>query len=116
MTTTTLALAERYFTAWEAADPEALRALLADDVTFRGPLGTADGADDCVAGLVGMTRILERIDVRARVADGDDVITFFDLHTRVADPTPTANWMHVAGGRIASIRVTFDPRGILAAS
>jgi hypothetical protein len=26
------------------------------------------------------------------------------------DPLPTVNWRHVAGGKIAWIRVTFDPR------
>jgi len=109
------ALAEAYFPAWSARDGERLRGLLADDVTFRGPLGSADGAQECVDGLMGMAQILERIEVVARVASGDDVITWFDLHTRVADPATTANWMHVVDGSIASIRVTFDPRGILAA-
>jgi ketosteroid isomerase-like protein len=109
-------LAETYFRAWQDRDAAALLGILDDDATFRGPLGTADDADSCVAGLLGMAQVLDRVEVRAMVADGDDVITFFDLHTTVADPAPTANWMHVEGGRIAAIRVTFDPRGILAAA
>jgi ketosteroid isomerase-like protein len=32
------AVAERYFAAWKANDWEMLRGLLADDVSFRGPL------------------------------------------------------------------------------
>jgi hypothetical protein len=43
------------------------------------------------------------------------VITWFDLHTTVAEPAPTANWMRVEDGLITEIRVAFDPRGILAA-
>jgi len=31
--------------------------------------------------------------------DGPDVVTWFDLHTSVADPIPTANWSHVEDGR-----------------
>ncbi|MFH8471700.1 hypothetical protein [Streptomyces sp. NPDC018000] len=31
-----------------------------------------------------------------------------------AEEAPTANWMHVEDGKIARIRVTFDPRGLLA--
>jgi hypothetical protein len=44
------------------------------------------------------------------------VLTWYDLHTRVASPAPTANWSHVEDGKIARIRVTFDPREILAGS
>lgn len=108
-------IAQTYFRAWQDRDGETLRSLLADDATFRGPLGAADGAEECVAGLIGMGQVLDRVEVRAMVADGDDVITFFDLHTTVADPTPTANWTHVEDGVITTIRVAFDPRAILAA-
>jgi ketosteroid isomerase-like protein len=108
-------IAAAYFDAWQARDFDRLRELLADDVTFVGTLGTADGAEECVAGLRGMAKILDRIEVHTRVADEHDVITWFDLHTTVAAPAPTANWMHVANHKITAIRVTFDPRGILAA-
>jgi ketosteroid isomerase-like protein len=110
-------LAETYFRSWVDGDWDALRAVLADDATFRGPLGTADGADACLAGLRGMREhLLTDVVVRHRFVDGDDVLTWFDLHTSVAPPAPTANWMSVAGGRIAAIRVTFDPRAVLAGS
>jgi hypothetical protein len=33
------------FDAWRAHDPTTLRALIADDATFGGPLGHADNAD-----------------------------------------------------------------------
>ncbi len=110
------AVAERYFTAWQAQDEDTLRDILAADVTFAGPLGQAEGREDCIAGLMGMLAIVTDIDVTLQVADGDDVITWFDLHTTLAPPTPTANWSHVENGRISRIRVTFDPRPILAGS
>jgi len=108
-------LAERYFRAWQEEDANALAEVLAEDVSFRGPLGTADGQQECIQGLLGMRRIVTDIRVQTRVADGTDVITWFDLHTTVAPPVPTANWSHVQDGRIAHIRVAFDPREILAA-
>ncbi|MFJ4189557.1 nuclear transport factor 2 family protein [Kitasatospora sp. NPDC089509] len=116
MTTTKSAreLAETYFTAWEAGDFDTLRGLLAEDVDFVGALGTATGIDEALGGLRGLGQVLEKIDVKVRVADGDDVITWFELCTSVAPPAPTANWMHVENGKIARIRVTFDPRGLLA--
>lgn len=109
-------IAAAYFGAWQERDFGRLHGLLAEDVTFTGTLGTADGAGECVAGLRGMAKILDRIEVHARVASEHDVITWFDLHTTVAAPAPTANWMHVEDGKITAIRVTFDPRAILAAA
>jgi ketosteroid isomerase-like protein len=107
--------ADTYFRSWLAGDFTTLRGVLVDDATFRGPLGTADDADSCLAGLRGMHAILRDISVIKRFVDGPDVLTWFELHTTVAPPAPTANWMHVEGGRITAIRVTFDPRALLAA-
>jgi hypothetical protein len=109
-------LASRYFTAWQARDEQALSEILAEDVTFRGPLGTANGRTECIAGLMGMLGIVTAIEVEARVADDHDVITWFDLHTTAAAPAPTANWSHVEDGQINRIRVAFDPRGIVGAT
>ena len=107
--------ARTYIDAWRAHDFDRLRTVLADDVTFRGPLGTADNADEAIAGLRGMAEnIMTDIDVKVMAADGPDVVTWFDLHSAVADPVPTVNWSHVENGRITRIRVTFDPRPLLA--
>lgn len=108
-----ISLATRYFAAWQARDEAALAEILAEDVTFSGPLGTADGRAECIAGLMGMLGIVTSIEVKARVGAGSDVITWFDLHTTVAPPAPTANWSHIEDGQIARIQVTFDPRGIV---
>ncbi|MEW2063743.1 nuclear transport factor 2 family protein [Streptomyces sp. NPDC007002] len=113
-TRTARELAETYFTAWEAGDLDTVRGVLAEDVGFVGTLGTASGADEALGGLKGLGRVLEKIDVKVRVAEGDEVITWFDLHTSVAPPTPTVNWMHVEDGKVTQIRVTFDPRALLA--
>jgi ketosteroid isomerase-like protein len=108
------ALATTYVAAWQEHDWARLRSILADDVTFRGPLGRADSADECIAGLRAMARTLDHIDVRARLSDDTQVITWFDLYSTIAPPTPTANWTRVRDGKITSIRVAFDPRAILA--
>ncbi|MGB8408117.1 MAG: nuclear transport factor 2 family protein [Mycobacterium sp.] len=105
-------IAEKYFAAWKSGNTDQLRELLAEDVDFVGALATAQGAEDCINGLVGMRSILTDIEVHARIADANDVITWFDLHTSVAPPTATANWTHVEDGKIKRIRVTFDPRAI----
>ena len=103
--------ARTYMDAWRARDFDRLRTVLADDVTFRGPLGTADGADECIAGLRGMAeKVMKDVDVKLMAVDGGDVLTWFELHTAVAHPIPTVNWSSVENGLITRIRVTFDPR------
>lgn len=99
-----------YFGAWRAKDFDTLRSVLADDVSFVGPLGRADSADSCRQGIEALSRIVTDVVVQKRFVDGPDVLTWFDLHTTVALPAPVANWSHVEGGRITRIRVTFDAR------
>jgi len=108
------ALATAYFRAWKAHDADALRALLADDATFDGPLGTAGDADEMAAAIQGLFAITTDVVVQVMAADGGDVITWFDLHTTVAPPTPVANWSQVSDGKIARVRATFDPRALVA--
>jgi hypothetical protein len=112
----TKALARTYLESWQARDFDRLRSVLADDVTFHGVLGVAAGADECIAGLRGMAEnVMTDLDIQVMVADGPDVLTWFDLHTATTEPLPTVNWSHVENGRIARIRVTFDPRPLFAA-
>jgi ketosteroid isomerase-like protein len=108
----TAAAAATYFEAWRDRDFERLRSVLADDVDFAGPLAAVTGADDCLKGLQGMSRIMTGIDIRKVFVDGPDVLTWFELSTRIADPVPVANWMHIENGKITRIRVAFDARGI----
>ena len=109
-TATTRAAVRTYFDAWRAGDFDRLRAVLDPDVDFVGVMGTAHGIDECIAGLRGMSEHLMRdLVLHARVVDGADAITWFDLVTDNAS-LPTANWSHVENGLITRIRVTFDPR------
>jgi hypothetical protein len=108
------ALAAAYFRAGQAHDAGALRAVLADDATFTGPLGTASNADEMATAIQRLFAITTDVVVQIMAANGGDVITWFDLHTTVAPPTPVANWSQVRDGKIARVRVTFDPRAIVA--
>lgn len=106
--------AATYFRAWQARDFGELRTVLAEDADFEGPLGTAEGADQLLKGLEGMAGILVGIEIRKVIADGDDVMTWYDLSTSVAPAVPCANWMHFEDGKIANVRAAFDARGIAA--
>jgi hypothetical protein len=112
MTADTRSLAETYFRSWKAKDFDTLRSILADDVTFRGPMGEADGVESCLKGLAAMGGMMTDLVIRKIFVDGDDVLTWYDIHTADTPPMPTANWSHVEDGKIATIRATFDPRPI----
>ena len=104
-----------YFDAWRAHDPGALRALLADDATFAGPLGHSDNADDYAEAIGRMFAITTDIVIEKMIADDGDVLTWFELHTSVAPPAAVANWSRIEDGKIVRVRATFDPRSIIAA-
>lgn len=103
-------VAATYFSTWKAGDFATFRSVVADNVIFDGPLGHVEGGDACAQALQRMSRIVTDIVVQKRFVDGPDVLTWFDLHTSVAPPCPTANWSHVENGKITRIRVAFDPR------
>ena len=108
--------AATYFDAWLAGDFGRLRSVLADDVDFTGPMGHVTGGDDCLRGLRGLAQIMTGIEVRKVFTAGSDVLTWYDMATKVADPVPVANWMQVQDGKITRIRVAFDARGIAGGS
>ena len=110
----TRAAATTYFEAWRDRDFQRLRTVLAPDVRFVGALGAADGIDECIAGLKGLAQsIMTDLILHARVVEGRDAMTWFDLHTATTPPIPTVNWSRVEDGLITRIRVTFDPRPLL---
>jgi SnoaL-like protein len=90
--------------------------VLADGATFRGPLGTADNAEECLRGLERMSQITTDVVVKKTFVDGQDVLTWFELHTTIAPPVQVANWSRVEDGKIVRIHATFDPRPLLAGS
>jgi len=108
------AVAGEYFDAWRANDIERVRPLLQQDVEFVGALGTTRGAGETLTGLGGMFAMTEHVEVIHRWVDGPDVITWFELRTASAGPMAIVNWSHVEDGKITRIRVTFDPRPLLA--
>jgi ketosteroid isomerase-like protein len=115
MAPTTADTMQRYFDTWKAHGFDDLQALLADNVTFKGPLGTADDAASYRAGIEDISKIMTDIVIHTMAADGENVVALFDLHTTEADePVLVANWAQVgADRRIKRIRLTFDPPPIL---
>jgi hypothetical protein len=103
----------RYFESWNDHDFDTFEAQLDSGMTFTGPLGTATGPSECRRGIEGLAKLMDRAEVIAMVADGPDVITWFELHIPHTEPVPVANWARVEDGKVRRVRVTFDPRPLL---
>jgi hypothetical protein len=61
-----------------------------------------------------MFAMTKQVEVVHRWIDGPEVLTWFELRTADAGPMAIVNWSHIDDGRITRIRVTFDPRPMLA--
>ncbi len=70
-------VATKYFESWKVHDFSTFRSLLADDVTFVGPMGTAGNAEECVEGIEGMSKFVIDIVIQKMWVDGPDVITCY---------------------------------------
>lgn len=110
-----LEIMSSYFDAWRAHDPDALRALLADDATFTGPLGQSTNADEYRNAIGRMFAITTDIVIQKMLTDDDEVLTWFELHTSIAPPAAVANWSRIENDKIVRVQATFDPRTIIAA-
>lgn len=111
--TTPREIAELYFRCWEAADFEPLRPHLHPEVTFDGVLGSTRGVEEFIQGVTGLAKATEQLEVRARLADESDVMTWFRLVVG-GGATEVVNWSHLDGDLLRAVRVTFDPRPLQA--
>ncbi len=113
MTTDPRAIVATYFDSWRAHDFATFRANLADDVVFDGPLGHVETAAGCTEAIERLAGMMTDLIITKVFVDGPDVLTWYDMHTAKTGPMPIANWCHVENGKIARIKVTFDPRPLL---
>ncbi|MGI8857186.1 MAG: nuclear transport factor 2 family protein [Thermomicrobiales bacterium] len=110
-------LVDRYFTALKQKDFAAMRPLLHDDVSFKGALGTTEGAEDYISGLQHMMATMTGMERRVIFAEGEEVCQVYDLTLATPPVTlPISQWLTVRDGRIAALRVYFDPRPLFETS
>ncbi len=96
-----------------------LRHLVADDITFAGPLMEIHGASEYLA--LNTQLLPAHLETRMlkQFVDGDQVCSIYELVMRTpAGGTvtiPMADWIRVAGGRVVEQRIYYDPREFAAA-
>ncbi len=102
-------LADQFHAATLSGDVDTLRSILAPDVTFAGPLAEASGVEECIAGLVEMSRTIVTNEVLVRLSDNKDALIWSAVMTASAPPIQAATWLHIRDDRITMIRTVFDP-------
>lgn len=108
-------LVDRYFDALARRDLTTVRALVHDDLVFKGPLATLDKADDYLLGLEHITAGVERLERRGVFSDGDRVVQIYDVtFVEPAVIVPVAESLRIADGKIAAIEMIMDPRPLVA--
>jgi ketosteroid isomerase-like protein len=104
-------IAVRCLEAWTSGDFETARSLLADDVTFTGPLGTTAGGDAYIEGVKGFAKMIKGVDRHRVFGEGEDVCIVYDLVTDgPAGTVPTAGWYRIRDGKVTMVRAFFDAR------
>ena len=100
---------ERYLTAVYSGDVETARQCLADELSFRGPAASVDGADNYLKASAHAVRAVKRIEIHRLFVDGSDVAAFYDLHIdHPVGAIPIADWYQLEGDRIRTIRSILD--------
>jgi hypothetical protein len=88
------------------------RKYLRDDLVFEGVFETYPSADSYLTTLTGLMGITVRLDVKAVIAEGENVAVFFELETKAPAEATTlvAEWHQVKDGKIYHVRSAFDGR------
>ena len=104
-------IVHRYLDAIEARDFVRARMYLADkNFSFRSPIASFDDANQFVADIARVGQILEGIERRKTLTDGNDVCDILNFKTRLSTlaTTPVVQWSTVKDGKITVIEVFFD--------
>lgn len=108
-----LDVVERYYKAFDRKEP-GWRRLVSDDVSFVGPVQRASGIKEFVALTEQFLQFHKGTRVVRRFEDGDDVCSIYEF--ALSTPSGAAmscavvEWARVAGGRIADLKLYYDPR------
>ena len=98
-----------YVDAVSRKDFAALSALLAPDLSFKGPSRSTTSAEQYLAALRRLGPILVRSDLKQAVAEGADVCVVYDFVTSTpAGAVTMMEALRVEDGKIASVQLMYD--------
>lgn len=113
MALSSIAAVERYFHA--LAHKNLADVPFASDVVFEGPLSPRlSGVEAVKEFLHSILPVIQGVQIRRHIADGEYVATVFDLETAYG-VVPVCDTFRVVNGQLTEIRAFYDPRPILEA-
>jgi ketosteroid isomerase-like protein len=113
MTQSTAAAVDAYYERWGRGDFEALRQLLTEDFTFRGPLDRAESPDAFIDLIRRNAPAFSGVvfsDIH-RVVDGDRAVSLYQFVLGEAR-VPMAEAFEVRDAHIARVDLYFDPAAL----
>jgi Cu+-exporting ATPase len=102
-------IVERFVDALYAGQSQTARRFLRDDLRFSGPAASFASAEAYLRASHHVAAMVRAVETRKVFVDGADVCVFYDLLADGLDqPISIAEWYHLEGEVIASIRTIFD--------
>ncbi len=101
-------VARAYLTAVGNKDLTRLKALLAPDISFVGPVMTISGAPGVLEALKRIGAIHVRNDIQRVFVDGDEACVIYDFVTDTVGSVPTIEWLRIEDGRVRSVKLYYD--------
>ena len=103
-----IAIAEAYLNGLAKKDLSSVP--FAADITFEGPrVPKLIGRERVVGFLTSIMPLLERVQIKQHLVDGEFVATMFDMET-VNGTDKVVDWLHVSGGQLKAIRSFYYPQ------
>ncbi len=103
------AIVERYIGALYGGDQSTARQCLTDDFSFHGPAAKFSGADAYMKASAHAVRGVKRVETHKVFVDDADVAVFYDVYVdHPVGSIAIADWYHVEGDKIASVRTILD--------
>ena len=102
---------EQYLDAFYRGDFESAQALLADDLSFKGPFVEVDGGDQFLASAEGLRRIVKGHRTVRQWHDGEEISTLYEMKLETPagkGSVLVSEWNTVRGSKIVSATLVFD--------
>lgn len=100
---------QAYLQAWNRKDLAAIEGLIAEGVTFKGPLSETAGRQAFMAAAAKMFPLLQRIDVRHVYGNADHTVAVYDfVCAQPIGTCRTTELLSFESGRISASELFFD--------
>lgn len=101
----------QYLQAWNRKDLAAIESLIAEGVSFRGPMSEATGRQAFTQAVAKMLPLLKRIDVRHVYGDADHTVAVYDfICAQPIGKCRTTELLSFESGHICASELFFDAR------